>query len=188
MKASAAKPFASSAEPALKPNQPNHSSEAPIMVIVRLCGAMDSLPRPMRLPSMKAPIKPATPALMCTTVPPAKSSAPHCQIRPAVGIGGVHDIGRGVGIRPRPEPHHVRDRAVAEREPQHQEQQHRREFRALDDRAQNQTAGDRRESRLEGDEHQLVHRRALAEGGAEREFAGGRIESAIEEQPARSRR
>ena len=44
MKASAAKPFASSAEPALKPNQPTHSSAAPTMVSVRLCGAMASLP------------------------------------------------------------------------------------------------------------------------------------------------
>ena len=31
-------PFASSAEPALNPNQPNHSSDAPIIVIVKLCG------------------------------------------------------------------------------------------------------------------------------------------------------
>ena len=42
--ASAAAPLASSAEPALKPNQPNHSSEAPIIVVVRLCGAIDSRP------------------------------------------------------------------------------------------------------------------------------------------------
>ena len=44
IKARAAKPLASSAEPALKPNQPTHSSEAPTMVSVRLCGAMASLP------------------------------------------------------------------------------------------------------------------------------------------------
>ena len=37
-------PLASRAEPALKPNQPNHSSEAPIMVKVKLCGAIDSRP------------------------------------------------------------------------------------------------------------------------------------------------
>jgi len=42
--ARAAPPLASSAEPALKPNQPNHSSEAPIIVKVRLCGAIDSRP------------------------------------------------------------------------------------------------------------------------------------------------
>ena len=43
-KASEATPLASSAEPALKPNQPNHSSEAPIIVKVRLCGDMASRP------------------------------------------------------------------------------------------------------------------------------------------------
>src|SRR5204863_3314735 len=86
MNARAAEPLASSAEPALKPNQPNHSMAAPIMVIVRLCGDMDSLPRPIRLPSRKAPTRPATPALMCTTVPPAKSRAPHCQSKPAVAL------------------------------------------------------------------------------------------------------
>src|SRR6185369_15613664 len=35
---------------------------------------------------MYAPTMPATPALMCTTVPPAKSSAPHCQSRPALSF------------------------------------------------------------------------------------------------------
>ena len=35
---------ASSAEPALNPNQPIHSSAAPIMVMVRLCGDIASLP------------------------------------------------------------------------------------------------------------------------------------------------
>ena len=44
MNASAAELLASSAEPALKPNQPNHSSEAPIIVIGRLCGVIASLP------------------------------------------------------------------------------------------------------------------------------------------------
>ncbi|MNY82409.1 hypothetical protein D3C86_2244830 [compost metagenome] len=43
-KASAAMSPASRAEPALKPNQPTHSSEAPIMVMVSECGAMDSRP------------------------------------------------------------------------------------------------------------------------------------------------
>ena len=42
--ASAAVSPASSAEPALKPNQPTHSSDAPIIVNVRLCGAIESLP------------------------------------------------------------------------------------------------------------------------------------------------
>src|ERR1700733_473364 len=64
IKASAAVPFASSAEPALKPNQPNHSIEAPIMVMVRLCGGIGSLPKPTRLPTTIAPTRPAMPALI----------------------------------------------------------------------------------------------------------------------------
>src|SRR5579863_2242239 len=73
-KAMPARPSEATAEPALKPNQPTHSSEAPITVSVRLWGAMASLPNPWRLPSISAVARPAIPALMCTTVPPAKSS------------------------------------------------------------------------------------------------------------------
>src|ERR1700751_4133758 len=58
------------AEPALKPNQPTHNSEAPMKVSTMLCAGPESL----RGPSMMAHISPATPALICTTVPPAKSS------------------------------------------------------------------------------------------------------------------
>src|SRR5215468_10459228 len=61
---------AETAEPALNPNQPTQSSAAPIKVSTILCAGPVSL----RLPSMIAHISPATPALMCTTVPPAKSS------------------------------------------------------------------------------------------------------------------
>src|SRR3546814_20794580 len=38
--ASAAEPLASSAEPALKPNQPTQSRPVPMPVMVRLCGGM----------------------------------------------------------------------------------------------------------------------------------------------------
>src|SRR5216683_6488570 len=62
--------FAAVAEPALKPNQPTHNSEAPMKVSTMLCPGAVS----WRLPSMIAHINPATPALICTTVPPAKSS------------------------------------------------------------------------------------------------------------------
>jgi len=58
------------AEPALKPNQPTHRSDAPIMVSTMLCGGAVSL----RFPSMIAAMSPAVPELTCTTVPPAKSS------------------------------------------------------------------------------------------------------------------
>src|SRR5580693_5374705 len=39
-----ARPFAATAEPALKPNQPTHSSDAPITEYARLYGAMLSVP------------------------------------------------------------------------------------------------------------------------------------------------
>ena len=44
MKARPATGPAVSADPALKPNQPTQSSEAPIIVKVRLWGAIDSRP------------------------------------------------------------------------------------------------------------------------------------------------
>ncbi len=71
-----ARPSAASAEPALNPNQPTHNSAAPVMVNARLCGKMGSVPYPLRSPSMMTQASPVTPALMCTTVPPAKSSMP----------------------------------------------------------------------------------------------------------------
>src|SRR5687767_15405915 len=42
MKATPATPFDSRLEPALKPNQPTHSSEAPIIVMVSECGGIGS--------------------------------------------------------------------------------------------------------------------------------------------------
>src|SRR3954470_21534253 len=42
--ASAAPPEASRFDPALKPNQPTHNSDAPIMDMVSECGAISSLP------------------------------------------------------------------------------------------------------------------------------------------------
>ncbi|MNW61080.1 hypothetical protein D3C74_391140 [compost metagenome] len=65
--------LAAPAEPALKPNQPNHRSAAPSITNGRLWGRMGSLPKPLRLPMISASTRPATPALMWTTVPPAKS-------------------------------------------------------------------------------------------------------------------
>src|ERR1051325_7862478 len=41
-KALTAKPLAATAEPALNPNQPTHSSEAPMTVSGRLCGGVGS--------------------------------------------------------------------------------------------------------------------------------------------------
>src|SRR6266498_3256271 len=67
---------AATALPALNPNHPNQSIEAPKTVIGRLCGAMCSLPYPLLFPMTNAQASADTPELMCTTVPPAKSSAP----------------------------------------------------------------------------------------------------------------
>src|SRR5512135_1687501 len=39
-----ARPFEATADPALNPNQPTHSSDAPISVSTRLCGGIASLP------------------------------------------------------------------------------------------------------------------------------------------------
>ena len=65
-----------SSEPALNPNQPNHSRPAPSATNGTLCGRMFSRGQPIRLPSTTATPRAAAPALMCTAVPPAKSSAP----------------------------------------------------------------------------------------------------------------
>ena len=40
-------------EPALKPNQPNHSRAAPSITNGRLCGRIGSLPKPLRLPMIE---------------------------------------------------------------------------------------------------------------------------------------
>src|SRR5687768_7039065 len=86
---SVAKPFASRFEPTLKPNQPTHSREAPIMTIGTLCGGRAAVPYPTRLPISSAPTRPAMPALMCTTVPPAKSRAPLLKRKPAFTLAAA---------------------------------------------------------------------------------------------------
>src|SRR5215468_3015033 len=78
-----ARPPAVSAEPALNPNQPNHKSEAPRMTKGTLCGTLCSggfsvWPGPR----MSAATRADTPALMWTTDPPAKSSAPSSRSQP----------------------------------------------------------------------------------------------------------
>src|SRR5258708_17278343 len=70
------------AEPALKPNQPTHSKEAPIIVSTTLWAG----PVSVRLPSIRAHIRPAVPELTCTTVPPAKSST----LRKACGLAQLN--------------------------------------------------------------------------------------------------
>src|SRR6185369_8510247 len=70
-----AKPPEPTADPALKPYQPNHSRPAPSITKGRLCGRIGEPGQPLRLPRTMANAKPAAPELMCTAVPPAKSIA-----------------------------------------------------------------------------------------------------------------
>src|SRR6478752_9176230 len=74
--------FAASADPALNPNQPNQSNPAPSRTNGTLCGRIGSLRNPTRLPSTRQRASAAAPALMCTAVPPAKSSTPQFASQP----------------------------------------------------------------------------------------------------------
>ena len=75
-KALAAEPSAATALPALKPNQPNQSKPVPSTAKGRLCGGDVWFGCPLRRPRTIAATRAETPALMWTTVPPAKSRAP----------------------------------------------------------------------------------------------------------------
>src|SRR5512140_1575956 len=71
-----------SALPALKPNQPNQSIPAPSMTRVTLWGGVTRCGKFRRGPSIRVATSAATPALTCTTVPPAKSRAPRACSQP----------------------------------------------------------------------------------------------------------
>src|SRR6516165_6861978 len=75
MKVDPAAPLALVAEPALNPYQPNHSNPAPSITNGRLCGRNSVVGQPRRFPKTIASTRPATPELMWTAVPPAKSIA-----------------------------------------------------------------------------------------------------------------
>ncbi len=74
--------MAASAEPPLKPSQPNQSMPAPRITKGTLCGSVVGAFSPRRLPSRSAPTMAAAAALMWTTVPPAKSSTPRARSQP----------------------------------------------------------------------------------------------------------
>src|SRR5579863_4770639 len=75
--ACAAIPFAAKAEPALKPNQPNHKRPVPRPTNATLCGTVFSPGANLRAPTTQTDASAAKPALAWTTIPPAKSRAPH---------------------------------------------------------------------------------------------------------------
>src|SRR5438093_8602306 len=63
-----------SALPALNPNHPTHSRQAPMKLSTRLCGGIGCFGYPVRLPRYSAHTSADTPDVTWTTVPPAKSS------------------------------------------------------------------------------------------------------------------
>src|SRR5574337_162602 len=83
-KALVASLLAAVALPALKPNQPNQSSAAPVTVIVRLWGGIGSPGWPRRRPMIRAAARAEMPELIWTAVPPAKSSAPIVRSHPPI--------------------------------------------------------------------------------------------------------
>src|SRR6267142_428608 len=72
-KALVARVPAESALPALKPNQPTHSRQAPMKLSTTLCGGMGCFGYPRRRPRYSAHTRAETPDVTWTTVPPAKS-------------------------------------------------------------------------------------------------------------------
>src|SRR6202167_3613994 len=66
-KALVASPEAASALPALNPNQPTHSRQAPITLSTMLCGLIGSAGYPLRLPRYSAQTRAETPDVMWTT-------------------------------------------------------------------------------------------------------------------------
>ena len=75
-------PLAARALPPLNPNQPTHSKPAPAATSGKLCGGMATCGKPRRGPMTQAQTSAATPALTCTTMPPAKSMTPSCANQP----------------------------------------------------------------------------------------------------------
>src|ERR1700732_5269905 len=69
-----ANPFEASALPALNPNHPTHNKQAPIKLSTRLCGGIGCFGKPVLRPRYNAHTSAEAPELMCTTVPPEKSS------------------------------------------------------------------------------------------------------------------
>src|SRR5688572_14356979 len=108
--------LAETALPALKPNQPTHSNEAPITVIVTLCGGIAVVGKPVRLPMTSAATSAATPALTCTTAPPAKSRKPRMYSQPS----GAHTqcaMGRYTTTSQRIENHSIAENRVRSANP-----------------------------------------------------------------------
>src|SRR5437899_2649069 len=73
-KALLASPPEDNALPALKPNHPTHKRHAPMKLSTMLWGGIGCFGYPTRFPMYRAQTSAETPEVICTTVPPAKSS------------------------------------------------------------------------------------------------------------------
>src|SRR5436309_3627615 len=76
--------FALRALPALKPNHPNHSTEAPRITYGMLFGRLSKRSMPWRRPMTRAAATAETPAAVWTTKPPAKSMTPRDLRKPPI--------------------------------------------------------------------------------------------------------
>jgi hypothetical protein len=72
----AAFPLAARALPPLNPNHPTQSIAVPVTVMVMLWGNIGVVGYPERAPMTMQATRAATPAVMWTTTPPAKSNTP----------------------------------------------------------------------------------------------------------------
>src|SRR5262249_25577908 len=114
------------AEPALKPNQPTHNSEAPMKVSTMLWFGPVSL----RLPRTRPAHRPRHAGIDVHD----RAAGEVENLDPRVRVSGGEEA-----VRP-PDP--VRDRRIDEDRPQADEPQHRRELHALGERARDQRRGD----------------------------------------------
>jgi hypothetical protein len=71
-------PLARIALAGLSPSQPNQSSPRPMAISGTLLGRSSSPAANTRLPTTQTEASAAKPALAWTTMPPPKSSTPHC--------------------------------------------------------------------------------------------------------------
>ena len=136
----AAVPLAARAEPALNPNQPNHSRPTPSNTSGRLCGRMASFLKPRRGPSTSARARADDTGHDLDDE--AARVVEHAQLgQPAAGA-----------------PHPVRDNRIHDDRPHRDEHHPGGELRAVGDRAADQRGRDDRERQLERGVQQLGNR------------------------------
>ena len=166
MKALAARPLAATAEPALKPNQPNHRRPAPRTVIGTSCG------------SIRSPL--------ATRRPMQQRDDEGGDARADVDDGAAGEVERAELEQPavdRPDP--VGERGVDEDRPQDREQDEGAEALALGEGAGDQRRRDRREHQLERREQHERDRRGVDRRRLETDAVEHReVEAADEPEPA----